>query len=240
MQRPIIEIDEEKCDGCGQCVLDCAEGALAVIDGKARLISEVFCDGLGACLNCPRGALRIVTREAPAFDEEAALAAKAAREGRPAGTAGGHGCPGSTPRRLTPLLSAQNAQAAPASPDALQARTATWPLQLRLMPPTAPFLRHAHILLAAHCAGFALPDLHERWLRGRVPVIACPKLDNSNNDYLDRLVAILRGHADAPPRSLTILRMSVPCCAGLEHLAHAAVRQAGLDIVPQIHVISLG
>ncbi|WP_300734996.1 4Fe-4S binding protein, partial [uncultured Desulfovibrio sp.] len=95
MQRPIIEIDEEKCDGCGQCVLDCAEGALAVIDGKARLISEVYCDGLGACLNCPQGALRIVTREAPAFDEAAALAAKAAREGRPAGAPGGHGCPGS-------------------------------------------------------------------------------------------------------------------------------------------------
>lgn len=237
MERPIIYIDEDRCDGCGKCVLDCAEGALAVIDGKARLISESYCDGLGACLNCPQDALRLITREAPDFDEAAALAAKAAREGRsPSG--GGHGCPGSAARSLTPL-SPLDAPAASAA-STLRAQVPTWPLQLRLMPPTAPFLRHAHLLLAAHCAGFALPDLHERWLRGRVPVIACPKLDNGNNDYLDRLVAILLGHADAPPRSLTILRMSVPCCGGLEHLAHAAVRQAGLDIVPQIHVISLG
>lgn len=237
MERPIIYIDEDRCDGCGKCVLDCAEGALAVIDGKARLISESYCDGLGACLNCPQDALRLITREAPDFDEAAALAAKAAREGR-SSSGGGHGCPGSAARSLAPLSPLEAPTAAAAS--TLRAQTPSWPLQLRLMPPTAPFLRHAHILLAAHCAGFALPDLHERWLRGRVPVIACPKLDNSNNDYLDRLVAILRGHADAPPRSLTILRMSVPCCAGLEHLAHAAVRQAGLDIVPQIHVISLG
>lgn len=237
MERPIIYIDEERCDGCGKCVLDCAEGALAVIDGKARLISESYCDGLGACLNCPQDALRLITREAPDFDEAAALAAKAAREGR-SSSGGGHGCPGSVARSLAPLSPLEAPTAAAAS--TLRAQAPSWPLQLRLMPPTAPFLRHAHILLAAHCAGFALPDLHERWLRGRVPVIACPKLDNSNNDYLDRLVAILRGHADAPPRSLTILRMSVPCCAGLEHLAHAAVRQAGLDIVPQIHVISLG
>ena len=233
MERPIIQIDEERCDGCGQCVLDCAEGALAVIDGKARLISESFCDGLGACLNCPRDALRLVTRDAPDFDEEAALAARAAREGKSAAK----GCPGSA-ARLLPFGAAPGG--AEAASSGLRAQTPTWPLQLRLMPPAAPFLRDADILLSAHCAGFTLPGLHADWLRGRVPVIACPKLDNGNNDYLERLTAILRGHADAPPRSLTVLRMSVPCCAGLEHLARAAVKQAGLSIVPQVHVIALG
>ena len=236
MERPIIYIDEERCDGCGQCVLDCAEGALAVVDGKARLVSESYCDGLGACLNCPRDALRLITREAPEFDEAAALAAKAAREGR-ASYGGGHGCPGSAARSLSPLTPLDAPQDTAAT---VRAQLPTWPLQLRLMPPSAPFLRHADILLAAHCAGFALPNLHAEWLRGRVPIIACPKLDNGNNDYLDRLTAILRGHADAPPRSLTVLRMSVPCCAGLEHLARAAVRQAGLSLTPRAHVISLG
>ena len=234
MERPIIYIDEERCDGCGQCVLDCAEGALAVVDGKARLISDSYCDGLGACLNCPQDALRLVTREAAAFDEAAALAAKAAQR-TPAHA--GQGCPGSAARSFAPLTPLD---APTETPDAVPARTATWPLQLWLVPPAAPFLRHADILLAAHCAGFVLPDLHARWLRGRALIIACPKLDNGNNDYLDRLMSILRGHADAPPRSLTILRMSVPCCGGLEHLARVAVRQAGLDLTPQTHVVSLG
>lgn len=237
MQRPIIEIDEEKCNGCGQCVLDCAEGALAVIDGKARLISEVFCDGLGACLNCPRGALRIVTREAPAFDEEAALAAKAAREGRPAAAAGGHGCPGSAPRRLTPLLSAPGAQAAPtASPDPSLAHTATWPLQLRLVPPSAPYLREARLLLAAHCAGFCLPDLHRDWLPGRVALIACPKLDDSR-EYLQKLTDILATNA---VRDITVLRMSVPCCGGLDMLAQKAMTAAGVQVPLHSHTVRLG
>lgn len=153
MERPIIEIDEEKCDGCGQCVLDCAEGALAVVNGKARLIRDSYCDGLGACLNCPRGALRIVMREAEAFDEAAALAAKAARDGQ----ARPQGCPGSRPRTfaapgniaaapaLTPLFSAADNDI----PDSLRARTPSWPIQLRLLPPQAPFLSGAHVLLAA-------------------------------------------------------------------------------------------
>lgn len=233
MQRPIIEIDEEKCNGCGQCVLDCAEGALAVIDGKARLISEVYCDGLGACLNCPQGALRIVTREAPAFDEAAALAAKAAREGRPTGAPGGHGCPGSAPRRLTPLAATVEPTASPNSP---LAQTATWPLQLRLVPPTAPYLRGAHLLLAAHCAGFCLPDLHQHWLPGRVAVIACPKLDDGR-EYLDKLTSILAANA---VREITVLRMSVPCCGGLEMLARKAVAAAGVDVPLHSCTVRLG
>ena len=171
MKRPIIEIDEEKCNGCGQCVPDCAEGALAVIDGKARLISEVFCDGLGACLNCPQGALTLTTREAPDFDEAAALAAKAQREtpnspDRPAPmTPPAGGCPGSAARVLRPLSG--NA-AVPAASEVLRVELPTWPIQLRLVPPQAPFLDGAHLLLAAHCAGFALPNLHKDWLAGRL------------------------------------------------------------------------
>lgn len=234
MQRPIIEIDEEKCNGCGQCVLDCAEGALAVIDGKARLISDTYCDGLGACLNCPQGALRLVTREAPAFDEAAALAAKAQREGRPAGHAAGHGCPGSAPRLLTPLLSAQADPAA--APDSPLARTATWPLQLRLVPPSAPYLRGAHLLLAAHCAGFCLPDLHRDWLTGRVPLIACPKLDDGR-EYLQKLTDILAANAVS---DITVLRMSVPCCGGLEALAHKAMTAAGVNVPLHCHTVRLG
>lgn len=237
MQRPIIEIDEEKCDGCGQCVLDCAEGALAVIDGKARLISDAYCDGLGACLNCPRGALRIVTREAPAFDEAAALAAKAAREGRPAGTTAGHGCPGSAPRSLSPLLSARDASTGQdASPLSPQARTATWPLQLRLVTPSAPYLRGARLLLAAHCAGFCLPDLHRDWLDGRVALIACPKLDDSR-EYLQKLTDILAANA---VRDITVLRMSVPCCGGLDMLAQKALAAAGVSVPLYSHTVRLG
>ena len=231
MERPIIQIDEEKCNSCGQCVLDCAEGALAVIDGKARLISEVYCDGLGACLNCPQGALTLVTREAPAFDEAAALAAKARREGRPAPAVGAHGCPGSAARTLTPL-------GEPASgPAALAAHTATWPLQLRLVPPTAPYLSGARLLLAAHCAGFCLPDLHRDWLPGRVPVIACPKLDDSR-EYLQKLTDILAANPNI--EEIAVLRMSVPCCGGLEMLARKAAEAAGVAAPILSHTVRLG
>ena len=194
MERPIIEIDEEKCDGCGQCVLDCAEGALAVVNGKARLIRDSYCDGLGACLNCPRGALRIVMREAEAFDEAAALAAKAARDGQ----ARPQGCPGSRPRTfaapgniaaapaLTPLFSAADNDI----PDSLRARTPSWPIQLRLLPPQAPFLSGAHVLLAAQCSGFVLPaadllELDGRCLAGSfggLEALALLKLEDAGKD----------------------------------------------------------
>lgn len=233
MERPIIRIDEEKCNGCGQCVLDCAEGALAVIDGKARLISDVYCDGLGACLNCPQGALTLETREAPPFDEAAALAAKARREGRFAPTPGAHGCPGGTARSLSPLTPLGEPGAAPGT---LAAQTATWPLQLRLVPPAAPYLRGARLLLAAHCAGFCLPDLHRNWLAGRVPLIACPKLDDSR-EYLQKLTAIL---ADNDIREIAVLRMSVPCCGGLDMLAHRAVAAAGVAVPVLSHTVRLG
>ncbi len=231
MKRPIIEIDEEKCNGCGQCVLDCAEGALAIIDGKARLISDVYCDGLGACLNCPQGALRLITREAEDFDEKAALAAKAAREAGSTAAAGACGCPGMAMRSLQPLSTLHSED----NSVSLRAALPSWPIQLRLIPPTAPFLQKGRLLLAAHCAGFALPDLHQDWLTGHVPLIACPKLED-NALLLEKLTAILR---DGQPASLEVLRMSVPCCGGLERLARQALEAAGRPAAGPCHVVRL-
>ena len=234
MKRPIIEIDEEKCNGCGQCVLDCAEGALAIIDGKAKLVSDVYCDGLGACLNCPQGALRLVEKEAPEFDEKAAMAAKAQRDGTPRGHATkSGGCPGSMARTFTPLSGGP--AAVQAGPQNLKAQLPSWPIQLRLVPPSAPFLRGAHILLAAHCAGFALPNLHADWMRGRVPIIACPKLED-NEVLVERLTAIIK---QGGITGITVLRMSVPCCGGLDRLAHRAIEAAGSTLTLETHIVQL-
>ena len=248
MKRLIIQIDEEKCNGCGQCILDCAEGALAIVDGKAKLIKDSFCDGLGACLNCPEGALQLIEREADDFDEEAALAAKAEREGSsgkstaygcshgtPHGTPHGMphktgGCPGSMARALKPL-----APGAVANNPGLAEELPSWPIQLRLVPPTAPFLKDAHILLAAHCAGFALPNLHKDWIAGRIPIIACPKLED-NEALLEKLTAIIKSGQIA---KLTVLRMSVPCCGGLERLVQQALKDAQSDLKMECHVVTV-
>ena len=201
MERPIIEIDEEKCDGCGQCVLDCAEGALAVVDGKARLIRDSYCDGQARPQGCPGSRVRT-------FAVPGNAAAPA----------------------LTPLISAAGNDV----PPSLRARTPSWPIQLRLLPPQAPFLSGAHVLLAAQCAGFVLPGLHDDWLQGRIPVIACPKLDN-NGDYAERLTRLFAMR----PASVTLLRMSVPCCAALEHLARQAQEAAGSHAALQCHTVHL-
>lgn len=223
MERPIIEIDEERCNGCGQCILDCAEGALAIVDGKARLISDVYCDGLGACLNCPQGALRLVTREAPEFDEAAAMRAKFAREAK---------------KPLMPIGAVREIIANSATEAQLQKELAphlkSWPLQLELMPSRADYLEGADLLLAAHCAGFALPRISEDWLCGRVPLIACPKLGN-NERLVERLARIL---AENTIKSLTILRMSVPCC-GLEAIARKAIERSGRPLPFSTHVVPM-
>ncbi|MDD4701076.1 MAG: ferredoxin [Desulfovibrio sp.] len=245
MKRLIIQIDEERCNGCGQCILDCAEGALAIVDGKAKLIKDSYCDGLGACLNCPEGALQLIEREADDFDEEEALTAKAEREGHSGTSAAGHhshaqsmahampkpgGCPGSMARALKPL-----APGAVASNPQLTVELPSWPIQLRLVPPTAPFLKGAHILLAAHCAGFALPNLHKDWIAGRIPIIACPKLEN-NEALLEKLTAIIKSGQIA---KLTVLRMSVPCCGGLERLVLQALKDAQSDLQMECHVVTV-
>lgn len=222
MRRPIIKIDETKCDGCGQCVLDCAEGALAVINGKARLVSESFCDGLGACLHCPQGALSIVTRDAPAFDEAAAFAAKHQSNGIEQKVKAG--CPGSTSHGAVTIQSLSR-----------RSPVSSWPIQLRLVPPSATFLQNAHILLAAHCSGFLSTELQEDGLLDRTLIIACPKLE-PKAELLNKLIEILRV---GQPVGIDIMRMSVPCCGGLERLVADAMTQCAIQIPVQVRTVAV-
>ena len=238
MKRKIITIDESKCNGCGLCVPNCVEGAIRIVDGKARLVSETYCDGLGACLgHCPQDAIAIEEREAPAFDEEAtkehmtrqarenAVAAKrpAATHAHGGGCPGaamrqfGGGCPGAAIRDLGKAGAKSDTQAEASGAEPAPSALTHWPVQLRLVPPFAPFLRGAHILVCADCVPFAVGDFHKRYLEGRVALVGCPKFDDAMY-YAEKLAEILK---EAQPKSLTVLRMEVPCCGGL---AAAAVR----------------
>ena len=217
--REVIEIDESLCDGCGDCVPACAEGAIAIVDGKAKLVSDVYCDGLGACLgHCPTGALKVIEREAGAFDEAAVEEhlekQRTTREivpprpnlgviGQPR-TGGGGGCPGSRPQTIEP--------AAPAPPSGSGSQLRPWPVLLHLIPPTAAFFEGADVLLAADCVAFAVGDFHQRFLNGHSLAIACPKLDTNQEVYLDKLKSMID---DAGIRSLKVMVMEVPCCGGL-------------------------
>jgi len=215
MKRKIIEIDESKCSGCGNCVTSCAEGALALINGKARLIKEQYCDGLAACLKeCPTGALKIVEREAEEFNEEAV------REHlqKPAGRVSA--CPGSAVRQLEPET--------PAVEDRSRRKSdlAHWPVQLALVPPGAPFLDAADLVLVADCVPFAYPDLHRDFLKGHAVAVACPKLDDAEA-HLERLTEILRR---SRIKSLSVVHMEVPCCSGLVYLVKKALAQSGKNL----------
>ncbi|MBI3946440.1 MAG: 4Fe-4S binding protein [Armatimonadetes bacterium] len=229
--RKIVQIDEQLCDGCGECVPSCAEGAIQVVGGKARLVKDQYCDGLGACLGeCPRGAITVIEREAAAFDEGAVAdhlarpgarpAAHAARESdAPAGPLMA-GCPGTAARQFA----APPAASSPAAGAASALRQ--WPIQLHLVSPLAPYYRDADLLLAADCAAFACGDFHARYLEGRALAIACPKLDDPSG-YVETLAAMIR---ESSLRSITIAMMQVPCCRGLEHLAAQAMAQAGREV----------
>lgn len=225
MERPVIEIDEELCNGCGKCILDCAEGALAIVEGKAKLISDVYCDGLGACLNCPRGALALRTREAAPFDEAAALSAKLARESAEH-TRIADCAPKSAVREILAISSREEHLE-----KKLETRLRCWPIQLELMPPRADYYRDAEILLAAQCSGFALPRMAEDWIAGRLPIIACPKLEN-HVTLAERLGAILRENSIS---KITVLRMSVPCC-GLEKIVRDALASTARDVPWETYV----
>ncbi len=237
--RKIIEIDEEKCDGCGQCALACAEGALRIVDGKAKVVSDVFCDGLGACIGeCPQGALRIVERDAPEFDEEAVKEHLHGADAHAAKHAATEpcGCPSSNPMILR---AGQGMPRAPAQPSAgagtLPPELTNWPVQWRLVQPSMPFFKGADVLLAADCVPFAYRDFHGRFLRGRPVIIGCPKLDEQQA-YLDKLTALFR---DASPRSLTVVMMEVPCCQGLMRLTMEALKRSGKDIPVRKYVVSI-
>ena len=234
--RKIIRIDEEKCDGCGQCVPACAEGAIQVIDGKARLVSETYCDGLGACLGeCPQDAIRIEERQAEEFDPAAVaihLAGLSAKEKKPQSAIRefvAHqehsGCPGATSREISREPVAASDPGTDARPAAVS-RLSNWPVQLHLAPVQAPFFNGADILIAADCAPFAFADFHEKFIAGKKLLIGCPKLDDSSA-YVDKLTQIL---ALNDIRSIEIAFMEVPCCFGLVSLVKQALDNCGSDI----------
>jgi Fe-S-cluster-containing hydrogenase component 2 len=230
--REIIRIDEERCDGCGLCIPACAEGAIALVDGKARLVSEVLCDGLGACLgHCPQGAITVERAEAAAFDEAAVtrhLGKPAARE---AHTVAFAACPGS--RELSFESAAPRAGGdETARPTALR----QWPVQLHLLSPDAPHFRGADVLLAADCVAYAVGDFHRDHLAGVSLAIACPKLDTHQDVYLRKLVALID---DAAIASLTVMVMEVPCCGGLLRLAEAAAAQAAREVPVRSLVVGI-
>ncbi len=222
--RDIIEIDEDLCNGCGECLTGCAEGALALVDGKAKLVSDIYCDGLGACLGrCPTGALKIIRRRAPEFDEDAAMdrvRELAQNEAKPAASHGG--CPGSQARTLAPIAPARTPSGAE-KPTGL----AFWPIQLKLVPPQAPAFDSPVLVLAADCTGFTGPAFHQTFLtEGHPLVMACPKLDEVE-PYIEKMAAILKAHPAIT--ELRVPMMSVPCCGGLGYIATQAIKRSGRE-----------
>ena len=234
--RKIIEIDEELCDGCGNCVPSCAEGALEIIDGKAKLVADLYCDGLGACLGeCPTGALQIVERKAAEFDEEAVeeLLAERAREEAPKEQPAAFGCPSA---RLQTFGQPQTIQSAPDSAPRQPSASALshWPVQIKLVPPSAPFLKNADLLVAADCTPIAYPDFHNDFLNGKAVMIGCPKFDEVDM-YIQKFADIFK---TADINSVSVVVMEVPCCQGLPIIVSRGMEMAGKQVPMEKVVIS--
>jgi NAD-dependent dihydropyrimidine dehydrogenase PreA subunit len=222
--RKIVEIDEERCDGCGQCVLSCAEGAIEIIDGKARLVSENYCDGLGACLGeCPQGALHIIEREADEFDPEAVEHHLARQQDKVQQLPMTGGCPSA---RVQVFHSAAGGGAPSGELTGSPSALSHWPVQIRLVPPQAPFLKGAHLLVAADCAPVAYADFHRDFVKDRVVLLGCPKFDDVP-EYLQRFEQIFRV---ADIRTVTVVDMEVPCCSALPGIVKKAMGAAGKQI----------
>lgn len=229
MLRKIICIDEYKCNGCGACAAACHEGAIAMVDGVAKLMREDYCDGLGDCLPaCPTGAIRFEVREAPAYDEAAVKAAQKKRAGAQAGFA----CPGSMSRSISHSTSHSGAGAAVGMASSGESRLSQWPVQIKLMPVKAPYYQGARLLIAADCTAYACGNFHDQYIRDHVTVIGCPKLDEG--DYREKLAAILTENDIV---SVTLVRMEVPCCGGLERAARQALEASGKQIPFRVVVI---
>ena len=219
MIRRIIQIDEAKCNGCGACAAACHEGAIGMVNGKAKLLRDDYCDGLGDCLpNCPTGAICFVEREAAAYDEAAVKAEQAKR-------AAHTGCPGSLAQTFA-------AGGCPMPKEVRESSLSQWPVQIKLAPVQAPYFKGAHLLIAADCSAFAYGDFHRRFMQGKITLIGCPKLDGV--DYSEKLTAILEAN---DIQSLTVARMQVPCCGGIELAARKALKESGKPI--PWHVVTL-
>jgi Pyruvate/2-oxoacid:ferredoxin oxidoreductase delta subunit len=216
--RNIINIDEDKCNGCGQCIVDCVEAALQIVDGKARLVKEIYCDGLGACLgSCPTGALSVVQRESDPFDEEATHRHMEAVKTKEAGF---QGCPGTRPVDFS-----EKPAAAPTTAE-IKPELTNWPVQLKLVATKAPYFEDADLLLAADCTAFSTINFQSRFVKGRKLLIACPKLDDAQY-YYEKLTEIF---AENAIRGVTVLRMEVPCCGGLSYLVKQAIQASKKDL----------
>ena len=230
MIRRIIQIDREKCNGCGACAEACHEGAIAMVDGKAELMRDDYCDGLGDCLpTCPTGAIAFVEREAAAYDEQAVLANKQ-KKMQQAGMHLHGGCPGT---RMKTIRHAESADVK-AAPVKAQSRLSQWPVQIKLVPVNAPYFDGAKLLIAADCTAYAYANIHQEFMQGRITLIGCPKLDAV--EYSEKLTAIL---SQNDIRSVTVLRMEVPCCGGLEHAAVTALKNSGKFIPWQVVTFSI-
>jgi NAD-dependent dihydropyrimidine dehydrogenase PreA subunit len=238
--RDIIEIDEDLCDGCGECISACVEGALQLIDGTAKLIRDSYCDGLAACIgHCPQGAITIIQREAEDFDEEAVaehLAGGASFHpplpvAQPSHGSGHGGCPGSRTMTFDRPEMAEGE-----GPVNQTSQLRQWPIQLHLVPPTAPFFQGADVLLAADCVAFSVGGFHQRFLHGKALAIACPKLDSQQEIYLEKLVAMID---QAGVASITVMVMEVPCCGGLVRMVQQAALRARRQVPITYRVVGV-
>lgn len=224
--RKIIHIDEELCDGCGECVPGCAEGALEIVDGKAKLVKESYCDGLGACLGeCPNGAITMIEREAEDFDEqEVEIYLKAKEKGvRPQSESLACGCPSTQIQTFIPSAPGGNKEE-PAQ--GIESRLSHWPVQIRLVPPDAPFLKGAELLIAADCTPIAYPDFHRDFIDGRVVMMGCPKFDDTD-EYIRKFAEIFK---QAEIKGIKVAIMEVPCCSAMPVMLKKAMDMAGKDI----------
>ena len=243
MKRKIVSINEDLCNGCGLCVSACHEGAIQMVNGKARLISDSYCDGLGDCLPaCPTNAIQIIEREAADYDEAAVAARMAAAKGHAAAAAPAPaaakpplpcGCPGQMAKSIARSPAPKALPADEAVPAAPVAQLGNWPVQIKLVNPRAPYLQNAALLIAADCTAFAFADIHRKFMRNKVTLIGCPKLDEG--DYAEKLTAILQAN---DIKSVTVLRMEVPCCGGIANATMRALQASGKMIPWQVVTIS--
>lgn len=231
MIRKIIQIDEEKCTGCGACAEACHEGAIGMVNGKAKLLRDDYCDGLGDCLpTCPTGAISFVEREAAAYDEKAVQENIRKKQEQSHTSAAPHGgCPGSRMQRIQ-----RSQESARSNPVSAESQLGQWPCQIKLVPVNAPYFDGAKLLIAADCSAYAYARMHDEFMRGKITIIGCPKLDSV--DYSEKLTQIIENNNI---QSVTIVRMEVPCCGGLEMAAKKALQSSGKFIPWQVVTISI-